>query len=124
MVFVQHSLLEEEDNNLILTISVLDYKSFYESKLKASVPGISKCRSVKFTRFGKPALRKTMSGDYTPFVLYKVGIPRYNTQRELRPAYNSCIKLKDKKLENIKHLIGFIEKEENKKLNMCYGMLQ
>ncbi|KAF2887565.1 hypothetical protein ILUMI_18608 [Ignelater luminosus] len=59
----------------------------FGTKIKSSIPGISKCRSVIFSAASKPEIKESMGG------------LTYST------PYKKFIKIKDKKLENIKFLV-------------------
>ncbi|KAF2881554.1 hypothetical protein ILUMI_24613 [Ignelater luminosus] len=117
VVFLQHTLLTKfsDISKEYTVLKVKDYKKAYSSKIKA-IPGISKCRSVKFSSSSKPIMRETMTKEYsTVFSLYKAGRLRiiFNVLF-LEEACKRFIKLKQEKLENIKFLLGHIEVEENR----------
>lgn len=115
VAFVQHSLSGNEDNTSEI-VTVGDYKKFFQNKLKASIPGISQCRCVKFSKHDKPKFSTTMNSHiWTSFSLYKVGQQRQAFAENLPSAYSGPLKLKEKKLQNIKHLVQHIENEENRK---------
>ncbi|KAK5648093.1 hypothetical protein RI129_002985 [Pyrocoelia pectoralis] len=113
--FVQKCLTKNE-NDVTDVLTVLNYKQLYAPIVKTSVPGISKCRSVMFSKYGKPKMRESMTGEYDTFSLYKVGKTRPHCNgQNINNAYTGQIKLKKLKLDNVKHLVQHIETEENRK---------
>lgn len=117
IVFLEHSLLTKYSRfkETFLTVKVGNYKRLYADKIKSSIPGISKCRSVMFSATEKPKLRETMTGDYDKtFTLYKAGCQRFLANLIPMVAYNTFLKLKPEKLENIKFLIRYIKNQENR----------
>lgn len=115
---MEHTLLTKNSSNIsgdFVTLKVRDYKNLYGDKIKQSIPGISKCRSVMFSAMDIPKMRDTMTGDYrSSFPLYKVGYQRLLANLIPAAAYNKFLKLKPEKLENIKFLVRHIADEKNR----------
>ena len=95
-----------------MSLKVKDYKKLYDERIKACLPGISKCRKVAFRRSGKPEFAVSMKGeDFKPFSLYKVGYSRLINKKP-DDCYDAPLTIKATKLQDIKRLLESVPESE------------
>lgn len=110
VVFVEKRLGKESDGDRV--IKVKDYKKAFQENTKPSIPGISTCRRVTFSRFKIPEMSDTMTGEnFKPIRLYRAGIQRLIRQIP-DDCYTSMVKVKEAKINDIKKLMQFIPESE------------
>ncbi|KAF2890227.1 hypothetical protein ILUMI_15946 [Ignelater luminosus] len=114
-VFLKHPLFTpgKAIAGEIPVLRVRDFKKMYRTKIKFSIPGISKCRSVIFSATSKPKIRESMGGMHNEFSLYKIGNQRLTGELLPDLPNKRFIKIKDKKLENINFLVTHVEQESD-----------
>ena len=110
IVFLEKSLIKEDRSEDVLKVK--DYKKLYDERIKANLPGISKCRKVVFKRIGKPEFSMSMRGqDMRPFSLYKVGYSR-RINEVPDDCYAVPLPIKAAKLQDIKRLLESVPESE------------
>lgn len=108
-VFVQHSL--RSDGGLMTddrVVKIKDFKGWFESHLKASVPGISKARYIEFFKGGHPKIKEAYNAEPMEVKLYRVGHSRQIPGVATLAYGDEYLTIKDAKLSNVIHLMGFI----------------
>lgn len=98
IVCLQHSLQKVGtcQDDMLPVLKVRDFKTKFLPRIKASIPGISQCRSATFSNNSAPKFRPTMTGPYQNFSLYKVGQQRFRMDQIPDEAYTKFLKLKEK----------------------------